>query len=186
MHKRRITFIIALAIIMVAAFVGSGMAQSKEDVKSDIPVAILKAFQNEYPDAKITGFEQKTDDSVTVYEIECVVGDTEKDVILSAKGKIIQVEQEIAVSSLPESVSKAALSAFPGAEIEEAEMISRDSIVEYEIVLKIGEKEIEALISANGTIVESKEIADDDDEGHDEDDEDSDDEEDHEDEEDDD
>jgi hypothetical protein len=82
-------------------------------------------------------------------------------------------------------VTKAALSAFPGAEIEEAEVISRDSIMEYEIVVEVGEKEIEALISADGTIVESEEVIDDD-EGNHEDDEDSDDEEHHEDEEDDD
>ena len=183
MHKKRFTF--GIAIAMVVVMICSGLGESKDEVKPDIPEAILKAFQNEYPDAKITGFEQETDDSIIVYEIECTDGDTEKDVILSAEAKIIQVEQEIAVSSLPESVTKAALSAFPGAEIEEAEIVSRDSIVEYEIVLEVGEKEIEALISADGTIVESQEIADDD-EGHDENDEDSDDEEHHEDEEDDD
>jgi hypothetical protein len=185
MYKCRIAFSVAVAALMIAAFVCSGLAQSKDEAKPEIPEVILKAFQSEYPDAKITGFEQETDDSLTVFEIECTDGDIEKDVILSAEGKIIQVEQEIEVSSLPESVTKAALSAFQGAEIEEAEMISRDSIVEYEIVIEVGEKEIEALVTADGTIVESEEIVDDD-EGDHEDDEDSDDEEHHEDEEDDD
>jgi hypothetical protein len=160
MLKRRIVISIALAIIMVAAFAVCGTAQSKDEAKTDIPEAILKAFQGQYPDAKITGFEKEADDSTTVFEIECTDGDTEKNVVLSAEGKIIQVEQEIAVTSLPESCTKAVMSAFKGAKIEEAEMISRDSVVEYEVVLVVGEKEIEALISADGTIVESGEIAD--------------------------
>jgi hypothetical protein len=95
MHKKRFTF--GVAIVVVAVMICSGLAQTKDEAKSDIPEIILKAFQSEYPEAKITGFEQETVDSLTVFEIECTDGDTKKDVILSTEGKIIQVEQEIAV-----------------------------------------------------------------------------------------
>ncbi|MFH1892231.1 MAG: PepSY-like domain-containing protein [Candidatus Zixiibacteriota bacterium] len=155
-----------------------GFAQSENQDKVELPDAVLKAFKSAYPNAEILGFEAEKNDNAMVYEIECKFGKVEKDILYSADGSIIQIEQEIAVSALPEIVAKAIGSAYPDGKIDEADMISRDSIIEYEVAVEVGEEKFEAVVSSDGKIIASAQIAaDEDDDADDEKDDDGDDDE---------
>jgi hypothetical protein len=168
---------ITLIALVVAAFAVHGLAQSEVKAKMDIPEAIQHAFLNAYPNATVTGFEEETIDSLTVFAIECKDQGVEKDVLFLADGTIIQVEREIPVDSLPDAITKVVMDAYPDAEIDEAEEISRDTTVEYEIVIEIGKKEIELLMATDGRILALQQETEEDEDDDDEDDQDDDDDE---------
>ena len=158
-------------------------ATAAEEIKVDaLPKPVLDAVKAKYPDAEIEKAEKETEDGETVYEVELEVKeDEEVTVALKPDGTIIEVEKAIAVSKLPEAVTKSIKAKYPKAELEEAEEVTRGDQTLYEVEVEIEEDEtVEILLDAKGKILEEEEEHEgddeDDDDGEDEDDDDGEDE----------
>jgi hypothetical protein len=128
--------------------------ESQAIEKIEAPDAVTKAFEKDYPEMVMTGIETEEIEGVTYYEIEC--GEGETDIIYLADGTLHATEQEIAVDDLPQEVTDALNTAYPGAEIEEAEMITRGSRTEFEVEFAVEEEEeiitYEIAIASDGEI----------------------------------
>jgi hypothetical protein len=166
-----------MVIVAVATLTLTPVAGDHDGLKEEeIPAVVLKAFETAYPDAEITGFDKEVEEERILYEIETCQEDVKKDYVYSEDGTLIQIEEEIPLESLPETVVKAVENAHQDCELDEAEMITRGSIVEYEVVVEVGEKEFEILVSSDGKIIASAPAEEeDDDDDHDDDDDDDDD-----------
>lgn len=152
-----------LVSVGILGFVVFGYVVAKKSAKTskdNVPVAVLAAFQKQYPDVKITGVEKEEKNGQTYYEIESKDGRTERDILYSADGKVFEIEEEISVMSLPQRVKEAVNKAYPGSEIDEAEKITRGSTVEYEVVVEVGDEEFEILVTADGKLISKEQIAD--------------------------
>ena len=136
----------------------------KEGVK--LPKAVRKTVKARFPEAKIRGTsKEKNEKGQTVYEVEMVIKKKMVDVIISAEGKIEEIEKQIDLSDLPSAVTAALFKAYPKAKIEKVEELTgEDDKVLYEVVLlSKGKKTMEVVIVPNGKILETVEAAEDDD-----------------------
>lgn len=164
--------LLAAAALPVGLLLAATVA---EEIKvDDLPKPVLDAVKAKYPHAEIEEAEKETEDGETVYEVELEVKEDEEiTVALKPDGTIIEVEKEIAVSELPEAVTRAIKAKYPKAELEEAEQVVRGDHLLYEVEVEIAEDEtVEILLDAKGKILEEEEEH----EGDDEDDDDDDDE----------
>ncbi len=108
------------------------LAQEQRITRKDLPAAVLTAFAKAYPKATIKGYSKEMDEGQTVYEIESVEGKTTRDVIYSADGKLISVEESVSTSELPPEVKAALDKRFPGGKILRAEKVTKGTVVGYE------------------------------------------------------
>ncbi len=130
-------------------------------MKSDMPEAVLRAFQESFPGVKVTGYDKEDVDDLTHYEIETNVDKRQKDYVYLEDGTLLQIEEEIPVKELPKLVLEAVRKAHPDAEIDEAEKIMRGTtLTHYEIVIEVDEHEIELLVSPDGQITTSDQMND--------------------------
>jgi len=70
------------------------MEEEKEISVADIPVAVMDAFKAGYPDMEITEAELNVINGITCYEIEFMVDSVETDVMFSADGTVMPMDQE--------------------------------------------------------------------------------------------
>ena len=179
----RTAFIILLGSVVLAGCAEQPAEQaSLQPAEQDaLPAAVAAAFEQANPTLEIVEFEREELDGRVVYEIETRTGEFEKDFVYLEDGTLLQIEEDIAVESLPEAVLAAMMAAHPGAEVNEAEMITTGDVVGYQVDIQVAEdQEFELLVSPDGQILSSEQIADEDDhdDGDDGDEDDDDDEED--------
>ncbi len=90
-----------------------------------LPPAVLEAFQKTYPKAVIRGASKETEKGETYYEVESVDGKMNRDLLYTADGKAVEVEEALAPGALPAAVLKALDNAYPGCKILKAEDLSQ-------------------------------------------------------------
>ena len=169
------------SLLLTAVFSLAALANAADETTVDtkaIPEQVLAAFAKEFPDFEIASVEKEEIDGTSYYEIEIKDDKIERDIVFLEDGTLYSVEEEIASKDLPMAVMDAVKKAWPKGEVDEAEKITKESEVEFEIVVELtdgdNETEYEMIVAADGKIIQQSQLADDDeDEG--EDDEDSDD-----------
>src|SRR5438034_10294795 len=101
MNRRRlaalVTGLFALGI--------STVAQEKKVAEKDVPKAVLAAFKSTYPNATIRGYSREKENGKVYYEIECMEGETGRDILYNPDGAVAEIEETIAPSDLPPAVS---------------------------------------------------------------------------------
>lgn len=161
----RYALAISLLALGLTAFTSGGPATAKEEEVSidSVPKAVLDAIRAKFPHAKLTDAEKEVEDGKTTYEVELEYKDQEYTVSATAEGKIIEIEREIEIKDLPKAVTDAIKKKFPGAKMEEAEEVTADEKMTYEVVIETAaKKDIELTVDASGKILEEEEIEEDD------------------------
>ncbi|MBV8757799.1 MAG: PepSY-like domain-containing protein [Deltaproteobacteria bacterium] len=117
------------------------------------PTAVTDAIAKAFPKSKIDRCKSETEKGVTQFEVRLTKADAKKvEVDVAADGKILQIEEKIAPTELPDAVKKAFAAKYPKAKAERAEKQTAGSDVSYEIAF--GTKE--ATFKADGTFVEEE------------------------------
>jgi hypothetical protein len=137
--------------VLLLTVVGLYAEEAKIKPK-ELPAAVLTAFKQAYPDASIKGASKEEENGQTVYEIESKDGKHSRDLVYSAEGKILEVEEVINFDQLPAAVQQAIKAKYPDAKVEKAEKISKDAVVEFEVKLEQGEEDIIMILEPSGTI----------------------------------
>jgi hypothetical protein len=155
----------ALIIIAILIFgvINQVEAQDKKDSghdvkisQRDLPQAVLAAFQNQYPAAKIKELGKEVKDSVAYYEIDSVDGKVKRALLYTVDGTIAEIEEVIAKDQLPEIVKTAITNDYPHGKVERAEKVTKNAVVTYEVKLESGEDNIEAVYDTLGKIIKSE------------------------------
>lgn len=131
--------------------------------KSDLPEAVLRAFEKSFPGVQAIGYDKETVDGKVQYEVTAKLETFEKDYIYLEDGTLLQTEEDIAVNSLPQIVVTAVQKKHAGCELEESAKITRGETIEFEVVVECEEKEFELRVAADGRILASEQIDDADD-----------------------
>jgi len=157
---------IALLVFGLIALVSAAFLfadEANEVSKVEVPGAVMSAFQKSYPDAKVSGYDKEVVDGKTYFEIETMTDKLEKTYVYLDDATLLQIEEEILAKSLPEIVLASINKAHPNCEIDEADKITRGTTVEYELVVEVGDKEMELLVAVDGQILTSAQVEDEDD-----------------------
>src|SRR5881398_2048169 len=148
MSLLRTTNLAALACLFVAGVVS---AQEKKFKRSDLPPAVEKTAAEVSKGATIKGFSKETENGKTTYEVEMVVNGHTKDVEVDANGAVLEIEEEVAMDSLPANVKAGLTAKAAGGKILKVESLTKNGkLVAYEAKVETAGKRSEVQVGPDG------------------------------------
>lgn len=133
--------------------------EEKEEVKPAavdlkiLPPAVLNAFKAAYPHAVIRGTSKETEKGVTYYEVESVDGKLNRDLLYTADGKAVEIEEAISPESLPVAVQQTLAREFPGYKALKAEDMTKNGQKLFELQIQVNGKKKGVTIDPAGKII---------------------------------
>ena len=144
--------VVPLAAV-VLAIAGTAAFGEKPVQRKDLPAAVERTVAKETEGATLKGLSAEPcegkDKGKTCYEVETMKGGMSRDVIVDPSGKVLEVEEGIALTDLPAAVQAAA--AKLGGKILSAEKVTKDAAVNYELVVEKAGKKSEHAFLPDGT-----------------------------------
>tara|TARA_R110002049_G_scaffold309289_3_gene520283 strand:- start:4728 stop:5192 length:465 start_codon:yes stop_codon:yes gene_type:complete len=144
--------------IVPSLFLGFAMF-AFTSVNDKVPQKVTEAFAKKFPTAKKITWEKE---NATEWEAEFKMNKIEYSANFLEDGTWMETEHEIKKAAIPKNVKDALMEAFPGYDIEEAEISETQKGTLYEFEIEKGESNMEVSINADGKIIK-KEIKEEDD-----------------------
>jgi len=144
--------LIAPAILLFALLgTTEAVAQEKHLKRSDLPPAVQKTADEQSRGATVRGYASEVEGGKLQYEVQLTVNGHSRDVSIAPDGSVLEVEEEVAQSSLP-AVVREGLQKLAGAgTITRVESITKQgALVAYEAQVRTGEKRSEVQVGADG------------------------------------
>ena len=148
---RSITLIettIGVALCVIA--IQSLQAQEERIERSALPPAVEKTVVAQQHGATLKRFLTEPEHGKRVYEVEMIVAGHTKDIQIAEDGAMNEIEEEVALSSLPASVQAAlyAKTKVSGARITKVESLTKNGkLVAYEAATISGSKRGEVQVA---------------------------------------
>ena len=149
-----------LRVLTLVALTASTMAiaQEKKIRRSELPPAVEKTVAAESKGATIRGFAQETEDGQLRYEAELMVNGHSKDVAMDATGVIVEVEEQVAIDSLPAAVKDGLQAKAGKGKLTKVEsIVKHDKIVAYEAQVMTDGKKSEVQVGPDGKPLDHEE-----------------------------
>jgi len=139
------------AVIAVCSLTTITFAQEKKIPRADLPPAVEKTVAAQSQGAIVKGFSQEKENGQIYYEAEMTVSGHSKDVLIDVNGVVVEVEEQVALDSLPSAV-KEGLQAKAGAgKILKVESLTKhDKLVAYEAKVQTDGKKTEIQVGPDG------------------------------------
>ena len=125
----RNTFAIASGSVLTLLF-WTGIARASENRVNyeDLPPAVQKTAQRESQGATVWGYSKEVGNGKIEYEVEMIVAGKSRDVSIDPSGKVIEVEQQVALEDAMAAIRKEA----KGDSIRKVEEVKSDAEAAYE------------------------------------------------------
>ncbi len=138
-----------LASVFAMTIVASGA--EKKIPRSMLPAAVEKTVQAQSQGATVRGFSSERENGQQFYEAEMTVNGRGRDILIAKDGTVVEVEEEVAMESLPPAVQRALTSRAAGAKIVKVESLKKkDKLVAYEAATLKGAQKGEIQVGPNG------------------------------------
>ena len=154
----RILQMVGLAAATSLFFALSVLAAEKKIKRSDLPPAVEKTAAAQGVDATIRGFSEEKENGQTFYEAEMTVNGHSRDVLMDAGGVIVEVEEQVAMDSLPTDVQDTLHAKAGKGKIVSVESITKhDKLVAFEAAVLTKGKRSEVQVDPLGKNLSHKE-----------------------------
>ena len=143
----------SFAMIGISVILAAGGAMAAEKLKlEDLPGPVQQTVKEQTKNATLAGLAKEKEDGKTVYEVETKVNGKSRDLMVATDGKIISVEEETPIESIPAPAREAILKKAAGNKIKMVETVTKGSQVSYEAaVMGKNGKTKEFGVNADGT-----------------------------------
>jgi hypothetical protein len=149
---------ISLATLAAVITAAMGLAQEKKIKRSDLPAAVEKTVAAVSKDATIKALSEETQNGKTTFEVELIVNGHTKDVEVEPSGEIVEIEEEVAMDSLPTEVKAGLTAKAAGGRILKVESLTKQGqLVAYEAKLEKGGKKTEIQVGPGGKPLDHEE-----------------------------
>lgn len=151
---------LGISALLSATLLTFPLSLTAKDVsKKQVPQSVLEAFQKAYPNVKDVEYEEEQRDGKTYYEVEYRENKKRYDVLYTPDGTLIEKEEELALSEVPEAVIQAVKKEYPSGKFKEAEKVMdvQGNVTSYEIEVKEDEKEWDVYTDVDGKIIRKEE-----------------------------
>ena len=126
-------------------------AQEKKLQRSDLPAAVQKTVDEQSKGATIKGFSTEVEDGKKIYEVQLTVNGHGKDISMDPQGRVLEVEEETPLDSLPPAVRDGLTKAAGKGTIRRVESLTKNGkLVAYEAQVKTGTKNSEIQVGPDG------------------------------------
>ena len=145
---------ILLAVVFaLSAFVAETVSAQDSETKvklEGLPPAVQQAVKAQSQGATLRGVAKEIKNGVTLYEAEMTVHGRTKDITFDAQGKIVSVEEQTTLNSIPEAARAAIQKAVGTGKLVLVEKVTRGETTFYEGHITQGLKVSEVTVDANG------------------------------------
>jgi uncharacterized membrane protein YkoI len=157
MSRTLLSSIFATALLAGIAVAAATTAQAESHVPCNtLPAAVLNQVKTEVGDATIHGCVQDKENGKVTYEVETLKNGRSKDIVLDSSGSVLEVEQEVTGSSVPEAVSDAIAKAAQGGKVGKIESVTRGgTVASYETTITTKGQQREVAFSPEGAPVKA-------------------------------
>lgn len=148
--------IAALTLFFAVCLVPASLAQETEKRvrMKDLPAPVQATVKEVSKGATLRGLAMETENGKTYYEAELMVKGHSKDVTIDPDGKIVTIEEQVTMASLPAAAKAEILKQAGKGKILLVESITENnSIVAYEAHVKTAGKISEVKVDPNGNPV---------------------------------
>ena len=129
----------------------TAQGQERKIKRSELPPAVEKTVAAESAGATIQGFATEVEGGKKFYEVELKIDGRGKDILIDGDGNVVEIEEEVALDSLPAAVKEGLRRAAGRGTISRVESLTkRGKLVAYEAVVKTGAKRREVQVGPNG------------------------------------
>lgn len=142
---------VAAGIACVVA-IGVACGGERNVKRADLPAAVERTVAAESVGAVIRGMSRESeDDGGVYYEVELVVNDHTKDILIDTSGVIVEVEEEVTLEALPAAVrEELRTKAGRGKIVRIESLVKNGELSGYEARVKSGLRTREIEIVVNG------------------------------------
>jgi uncharacterized membrane protein YkoI len=123
----------------------------KKISQSELPAVVQKTAQEQSKGTTIKGYSKDTENGQLEYEIEMTVDGHSKDVSIAPDGRVLEVEEQVQLNSLPANVQLALKTKAGKGEITKVESIVKSGkLVAYEARVKADGEHREIQVGPEG------------------------------------
>lgn len=128
--------------------------------EQEVPPVVLQAFKTAYPNAEVRGYSEEQEGGKKSYEIAFVNEGQRIDIAYAADGSLLEVEETIDSTNLPQTAQEEIKNVFKGAVVERAERVVKGTRTGYEakIVVPVNgsSKSYELVFAQDGKLLRKK------------------------------
>jgi hypothetical protein len=138
-------------LVLSCTIVTRASAQEKKLKRSDLPPAVQKTADAQSASATVRGYSSETDEGQLEYEVAMTVHGHGRDVTIAPDGSILEIEEEVALDSLPAAVRGGLQQRAGSGKIGKVESLTKHgAIVAYEAHVLTGTKRSEVQVGPDG------------------------------------
>ena len=151
MRLSRVQVVLTVALLTSLSFTFA-QAGEKRISRSELPPAVQKTVNSEAINATVKGFSKEVEKGQTFYEVELIANRHSKNILIDANGKVVEVEEEIPINTLPSQVKKGLEAKSGTGKIVKVEALTKNGkLVAYEAqVTTKGSKKSEIQVGPEG------------------------------------
>jgi uncharacterized membrane protein YkoI len=143
--------LVATGIIGTVFLAMTVAAQEKKLTRKDLPPAVEKTVAEQSKGASITGFSTEVEDGKKIYEAALVVDGHGRDISMDKDGRILEIEDEVVLASLPPAVQDGLKAAAGKGTLGKVEALTKNGkLVAYESVVTLAGKHHEVQVGPDG------------------------------------
>lgn len=133
------------------------LLSTEEDMPlSEVPEAARKVINTQAAGGKVVSTEKAFENGKTSYEAVVEKGGKRSEVSVTADGKIVGSEEDIALSEVPEAARKTINSQAAGGKILSTKKVLEDGKTNFEAVIEKGGKQKEITVAPDGKVVDTE------------------------------
>jgi hypothetical protein len=136
----------------------AGQEQEKKIQRADLPAPVEKTVATQSKGAIVKGFSEEKENGQTYYEAEMMVSGHSKDVLIDKDGVVVEVEEQVALDSLPGAVREGLQNKAGQGKIVKVESLTKqDKLVAYEAKVQADGKKKEIQVGPDGKSLDHEE-----------------------------
>ena len=144
-----------IVLILAVALYGCNMFP-KEVKLEDVPPAARSVIQSHTSGGTIEKITRKKEEGKHYYKVKYKKDGRESKLEVDENGKVLKMEEILAMKDLPPAVQKTVKAKSAGGKIEELELETEDGKTFYEIEFEKDGKEYKLKVAKDGTVLEYK------------------------------
>lgn len=149
MHVTKVVF--TTMVLFLALLAAEAQSGERKVRRADLPRAVQSTIDTETKGSTIRGYSKEVERGKTYYEVQTLQHGRSRDILIDADGKVVELEEEVAIDSLPSSVKKVLESKAGNGKIGKIESLTKHGkLVAYEATVTKGATRSEIQVGPAG------------------------------------
>ncbi len=154
--NQKLRMIVATGAVLVMSL--PACAAEKKIAKSALPPAVSKTANEQSSGAVVKGYSEDREGGMLEYEVEMMVHGHSRDVTIAPDGKLLEVEEQVALNGLSAEVQSALKSKAGKGIITKVESLTkRGRLVAYEAQVRTAGRHSEIQVGPQGQALDHEE-----------------------------